>query len=73
MLLAGRCPERRWIFQTLSLAASGAVIEEAAEGGLPEPISYLVAVVPFFVTSFCTRQLISSPTQISFSEGHAMA
>ena len=24
-------------------------------------------------TSFWTRQLISSPTQISFSEGHAMA
>ena len=28
---------------------------------------------PPFVTSFWTRQLISSPTQISFSDGHAMA
>ena len=30
------------------------------------------AAVPF-TTSFCTRQLSSSPTQISFSDGHAMA
>jgi hypothetical protein len=35
--------------------------------------SYFVAVAPFFVTSFWTRQLINSATQISFSDGHAMA
>ena len=41
--------------------------------GETEVPSYLLAVAPFLVTSFCTRQLISSPTQISFSDGHAMA
>lgn len=34
---------------------------------------HFVEVAPFLVTSFCTRQLISSPTQISFSDGHAIA
>jgi hypothetical protein len=64
---------------------SGELLEELKEAGIPAPRPirlhssasrrgrYLVAVAPFFVTSFCTRQLISSPTQISFSDGHAIA
>ena len=65
---------------------SAELLEELKEAGIAVPKAdpasqdplagrgrYLVAVAPFFVTSFWTRQLISSPTQISFSDGHAIA
>ena len=45
-------------------------VEEPVIDG--EVKNYLVPRALPLVTSFCTRQLMSSPTQISSSDGHAM-
>ena len=63
-------------------AAPGRVVEAATTNPVPAITALrgfgfgwllLAASVLGLATSFWTRQLISSPTQISFSEGHAMA
>ena len=56
-------------------ANEGVTQSREAAGRRPREVigHYLAAGAPFFITSFCTRQLMSSPTQISFSEGQAIA
>jgi hypothetical protein len=67
-------------------SSSRAAAAQSAAGAVPRRLSrplhaapshgsvWLRYLVPRpLVTSFCTRQFSSSPTQISFSEGQAMA